>query len=129
MQAAQQVGEKLKTAMEAPTPKRPLRRHRDDNYWDEIVILSGQVALRGHIVPRYKTSGLSGDEWRISAHLVVKHANPGDDLTCLLCHTPTFEGGERSHHPRCELGVRFLTMSGSAVAGLHRGCYERALGR
>ena len=57
------------------------------------------------------------------------HESPGDDLTCLLCHTPTFEGGERSHHPRCEYGVSFLTMSGSAVAGLHRRCYERAKGR
>jgi hypothetical protein len=96
MQAAQQVGEKLKTAMEAPTPKRPLRRHRDDNYWDEIVILSGQVVLRGHIVPRYKTSGLSGDEWRISAHLVVKlRGEPAVEqrfhkMNDLLTHGPGF---------------------------------------
>ena len=72
MQAAQQVGETLRREMEKEPPKYRLRRHRDDDYWDEIIILSGQVVLLGHIVPRYKTSGLSGDEWRISAHLTVK---------------------------------------------------------
>lgn len=34
------------------------KRHEDDDWIDEIKII---------IVPRYKTSGMSGDEWRFSA--------------------------------------------------------------
>src|SRR5271154_1321824 len=54
-------------------PEQPLRRHHDDDYCDEILIEASGVHLRAFIVPRYKTSGLSGDEWRISAKLVVTH--------------------------------------------------------
>lgn len=45
----------------------PLRRHRDDDYIDQIDIAALDIHLLAYIVPRYKTSGLSGDEWRISA--------------------------------------------------------------
>ena len=38
-------------------------RHPDDEYIDEISI---------QMVPRYKTSGLSGDEWRVSARVQFK---------------------------------------------------------
>lgn len=38
------------------------KRHHDDEYVDGI---------RFEIVPRYKTSGLSGDEWRISIRVVL----------------------------------------------------------
>ena len=38
-------------------------RHPDDEYIDEISIQT---------VPRYKTSGLSGDEWRVSARVQFK---------------------------------------------------------
>jgi hypothetical protein len=34
------------------------KRHRDDEIFDDIRI---------RVVPRYKTSGLSGDQWRVSA--------------------------------------------------------------
>lgn len=34
------------------------RRHEDDEYVDEVRI---------NLVPRFKTSGMSGDEWRVSA--------------------------------------------------------------
>jgi hypothetical protein len=37
--------------------------HDDDEYFDEVVIRT---------VPRYKTSGLSGDEWRVSAVVELK---------------------------------------------------------
>lgn len=66
------IAENLKTALEKPPSKMPLRRHHDDSYWDQIDIDAEGVALRASIVPRYKTSGLSGDEWRISAKLQVK---------------------------------------------------------
>lgn len=36
------------------------RRHEDDEYIDEIRI---------DLVPRFKTSGMSGDEWRVSARV------------------------------------------------------------
>jgi len=39
------------------------QRHDDDEYFDEIVIRT---------VPRWKTSGLSGDEWRVSARVTIK---------------------------------------------------------
>lgn len=51
---------------------RPLRRHKDDGYWDRVEVLARDVTLLATIVPRYKTSGLSGDEWRISARLQVE---------------------------------------------------------
>ncbi len=38
-------------------------RHHDDEYFDEITIRTQ---------PRWKTSGLSGDEWRTSASILVK---------------------------------------------------------
>lgn len=38
------------------------QRLRDDEYYDEIRITT---------VPRYKTSGLSGDEWRVSARVTI----------------------------------------------------------
>jgi len=39
------------------------KRHHDDEFHDKITITT---------VPRYKTSELLGDEWRTSAHVVVK---------------------------------------------------------
>lgn len=65
------IEQTLKTAM-GQKDKLPLRRHHDDDYWDEITIDTKVVHLRAHVVPRYKTSGLSGDEWRTSAVLEVK---------------------------------------------------------
>jgi len=38
-------------------------RHDDDEYVDEIVIRT---------VPRWKTSGMSGDEWRVSGRVTIK---------------------------------------------------------
>jgi hypothetical protein len=38
------------------------KRHNDDEWYDEIRI---------SVVPRYKTSGMSGDEWRVSAKIEV----------------------------------------------------------
>lgn len=38
------------------------KRHDDDEWYDEIRI---------SVVPRYKTSGLSGDEWRVSAKIEI----------------------------------------------------------
>ena len=95
-EAAKSIGARLKGALEQPTPARPLRRHRDDDYWDEVVILAGTTTLRGSIVPRYKTSGLSGDEWRVSARLVVKEYGrtildqPFHRMSQLLTHAPGF---------------------------------------
>ena len=39
------------------------KRHPDDQIIDDIQI---------HVVPRFKTSGLSGDEWRVSAVVELK---------------------------------------------------------
>jgi hypothetical protein len=57
--------------------KLPLRRHHDDDYWDRIVVhaASTGVYLQISVRPRYKMSGLSGDEWRISAVVEVRR-NP-----------------------------------------------------
>lgn len=40
-----------------------IERHRDDEIFDDVRI---------QVVPRYKTSGLSGDEWRVSAVVELK---------------------------------------------------------
>jgi hypothetical protein len=65
------LGENLKSSLGGEQPKRPLHRHHDDDYWDSVEVEATGAKLRAYIVPRYKTSGLSGDEWRISAHLEV----------------------------------------------------------
>jgi hypothetical protein len=93
--------EKLKDALETPPAKMPLRRHHDDNYWDEVIVDAGPVVLHGSIVPRYKTSGLSGDEWRISARLGVTMAGRVEvehwfhRMNDLLMHAPGFVYAER----------------------------------
>lgn len=54
-------------------PRRPLRRHRDDDYWDRVEVQSSTGSqLVGYVVPRYKTSSLSGDEWRVHAQMEVR---------------------------------------------------------
>jgi hypothetical protein len=46
------------------------KRHSDDEWFDEFRIEGNDAPiLRAIIVPRYKTSDLSGDEWRISSQL------------------------------------------------------------
>ena len=60
--------------------KMPLRRHRDDDYYDEITIDTRTVHLRASIVPRFKTSGLSGDEWRTSAVLKLLRDGTKDSI-------------------------------------------------
>lgn len=81
-----QVGETIKSALEAPRAKYPLRRHHDDDYWDQIEITTGLVRLSTTVVPRYKTSGLSGDQWRISVSLKVIHQRDGSVLHARSYH-------------------------------------------
>ncbi len=40
-----------------------IHRHHDDETFDEVSI---------RVIPRFKTSGLSGDEWRVSAVIELK---------------------------------------------------------
>lgn len=47
------------------------QRHHDDEGYDEITIKT---------IPRYKTSGLSGDEWRVSAEVQFKRK--GEVIFC-----------------------------------------------
>lgn len=60
-----------------------LRLHHEDHYVDEITIDTAPPAtyglgptrlLRIHVEPRYKTSGMSGNEWRITA--ILRLARP-----------------------------------------------------
>lgn len=61
--------------------------------------------------------------------LDVSEGDPSERLTCLLCHKPFADVGspEWRGQPGCEYEVSFLTNHGSATAGLHRRCYERAM--
>ena len=70
-EAINNIGKALNDAFEKPS-RMPLRRHKDDDYWDEMTVDTKHVHLRAFVVPRYKTSGLSGDEWRVSAKLEVR---------------------------------------------------------
>ncbi len=45
------------------SPRPHYERHRDDDIIDEVTF---------RVVPRYKTSGLSGDEWRVSTVVELK---------------------------------------------------------
>jgi hypothetical protein len=59
--------------VEAPKHRRELRRHKDDDYVDRVVVqASNDAQLVGYIVPRYKTSYMSGDEWRIHAQMELR---------------------------------------------------------
>lgn len=59
--------------------KMPLRRHHDDDYWDRITVRAATGAtFTAFIRPRYKMSGLSGDEWRISAVVEIRR-HPHDE--------------------------------------------------
>ena len=66
----QRLTETLKTSV-GKRIKWPLRRHHDDWYHDRVEVTAGEVSLLAVIVPRYKTSGLSGDEWRVSSRIQV----------------------------------------------------------
>lgn len=70
-QAVGKLGERLQAAMGQRPPKMPQHRHHDDDYWDRIEVDAEGVKLRAFMVPRYKTSGMSGDEWRVHAKLEV----------------------------------------------------------
>jgi hypothetical protein len=53
--------------------KLPFRRHHDDDYCDRVTIQAATGAnFVAFIRPRWKASGLSGDEWRISAVVEVR---------------------------------------------------------
>ena len=51
-----------------------LKRHDDDEWFDEVRITT---------VPRYKTSGLSGDEWRRSARIELLRKGKVQSTTSL----------------------------------------------
>lgn len=96
-----QASKTIKDALERPPTQLPLRRHRDDNYWDEVTVLADDVVLHGGVVPRFKTSGLSGNEWRTRAQLVVGVFGESvvdrsfRDLNTLLTHAPGFIYADR----------------------------------
>jgi len=48
-----------------------LRRHHDDEYWDGVTITALGACLDISLVPRFKTSGMSGDEWRVHARFAL----------------------------------------------------------
>lgn len=68
------------------------RRHEDDEWFDEVLIVGedGPVA-RIWMRPRYKTSELSGDEWRVSAEVMVLL----DDEWVKITHTHTLDAATR----------------------------------
>jgi len=90
----------LRGAIRSPPPKMPLRRHADDDYWDRVTVScpSGPV-LTARVKPRYKTSGLSGDEWRIHAVLQVRVREDGPVGIDELRETPALleRGYSRMH--------------------------------
>jgi hypothetical protein len=72
-----------------------LRRHHDDEYVDEVRIVYTGAApdvLRISLVPRFKTSGLSGDEWRVSARfdLLGQERQGFHDVKAALHYAPAF---------------------------------------
>lgn len=77
MKEVENIAETLKTGL-SKKDKWPLRRHRDDWYFDRVEVNAGEVSLLATIIPRYKTSGLSCDEWRILSRLqIVAGVGPG----------------------------------------------------
>jgi len=71
----------LRDTLRAPPPEMPRRWHKDDDYWDSITVeCPTGPTLTARMEPRFKTSGLSGDEWRVRAALkvVVRRTGPVD---------------------------------------------------
>ena len=72
------------------------RRHHDDDYLDEILIKTPAIELHAHMVPRLKTSGMSGDEWRVSAVMDVhvtadsRQSDVFSSMERLLAYAPYF---------------------------------------
>jgi hypothetical protein len=62
-----------------------------------------------------------------SLRLSVRIGDPAEGLTCLLCHQPASDDPDWTGAPGCEYTVRFLNFGGSAVAGVHKRCYDRAM--
>lgn len=61
-QAVSTIAQALKDASYKPAPY--YKRHNDDEICDEI---------RLKVIPRFKTSGMSGDEWRTSVRIQLFH--------------------------------------------------------
>lgn len=49
-------------------PHRRVKPHHDDEYYDGVIL---------QILPRFKTSELSGDEWRVSCRITFMHKGMG----------------------------------------------------
>lgn len=65
-----------------PSKRKPwYKRHSGDEWFDEIRFETAEGSLlRIATVPRYKTSDLSGDEWRTSARVQVARGKAWSDL-------------------------------------------------
>ncbi len=79
-------------------------KHEDDEWFDEIRFeTSFGAALRLIVVPRFKTSGLSGDEWRVSAKVQAMAGTEWQDIDngygCLRNAAAGLYPGIYSSHP------------------------------
>ena len=85
-----------------------LHRHRDDHWLDEVRLVGPDgPALRLVTRSRYKTSALSGDEWRTST--AWQHSDllrmQGDEVYCASPGWYTYDGG---WHGKLEIGCAAL---------------------
>jgi hypothetical protein len=63
------------------------RPHPDDEWFDAVKIIgvNGEPVVSIITLPRFKTSELSGDEWRISGQIRVHTGDPGDPIGLSVC--------------------------------------------
>lgn len=54
-----------------PSPRIAYARHHDDEYFDHVAVEAPYARLTLTVVPRFKTSNLSGDEWRVSTKFLL----------------------------------------------------------
>lgn len=113
------------------------KRHKDDEWFDEIVLMNeGAPSLRAVIVPRYKTSYMSGDEWRVSASWQFQRGKVWSDfdtgklnieIACIALYPGLF-GSHKEWHGGETLGIVFFrkgieiyksTYDGKALPLLH----------
>ena len=64
-----------------------LKQHPDENWWDKITLQSVLFGIKAphlliHQNERYKTSGMSGDEWRFSWRYGIYVGNDGNEDWC-----------------------------------------------
>jgi hypothetical protein len=109
------------TGRTPPMPKGEymgMHRHHDDEWFDEIIINAGRAKLHLTVAIRWKESELSGDEWRVSSHLLLQDDDrvllerPFGSMKWAIQYTPHFVYDLASHMLDCRNATLIVKRKG-----------------